>query len=235
MVQASNGNFYGTTYTGGDGAGVSGTVFEITPAGKLTTLYSFCPNSPSCGTDGRTPRGLMQASNGNFYGTTDGGGANGHGTIFEITPAGVLTTLYSYWCLASCADAYKPRRIGSSHEWEFLRGNQNGRFLLQWRQLPRRRLWHNLRTHTCGKADNSLHVSVHRRLRTVGAGASHQWNFYGICGLGTTINDGGTIFEITPAGTLTILHTFNFRRSIPGWIGASHRWELLRDNFSWRG
>jgi uncharacterized repeat protein (TIGR03803 family) len=74
MVQGANGNFYGTTEAGGANNG--GTVFEITPAGKLTTLHSFD------GTDGKTPiGGLIQGSNGNFYGTTQEGGADNSGTV----------------------------------------------------------------------------------------------------------------------------------------------------------
>lgn len=99
----SNGVFYGTTY--GYGSAVYyGTVFKITPSGTLTTLYNFCSQS-GC-TDGKYPyAGLIQASDGNFYGTTSEGGGNstcnatqpyGCGTIFKITPAGVLTTLHSF-------------------------------------------------------------------------------------------------------------------------------------------
>jgi uncharacterized repeat protein (TIGR03803 family) len=59
----------------GGGANGGGTVFKITPSGTLTTLYSFCSQS-GC-TDGETPtRGLVQATNGDFYGTTELGGAN---------------------------------------------------------------------------------------------------------------------------------------------------------------
>jgi uncharacterized repeat protein (TIGR03803 family) len=64
-----------------------------TPAYALTftTLHSFD------GTDGGQPfAGLVQATNGNLYGTTAGGGANGNGTVFEITPSGTLTTLHSF-------------------------------------------------------------------------------------------------------------------------------------------
>jgi uncharacterized repeat protein (TIGR03803 family) len=93
LVQAANGGLYGTTSSGG--AGNSGTVFSITPSGALTTLYSFCSQS-GC-PDGAGPyTGLVQATDGNFYGTTEGGGANGLGTVFKITPAGALTTLVSF-------------------------------------------------------------------------------------------------------------------------------------------
>ena len=67
---------------------------EITPAGQLTTLYMFCPQ-PGC-TDGAGPVGGLVQANGNFYGTTEGGGPSAFGTVFEITPAGQLTTLYSF-------------------------------------------------------------------------------------------------------------------------------------------
>jgi uncharacterized repeat protein (TIGR03803 family) len=95
LLQATNRNLYGTTTGGGGGAANSGTVFEITPAGELTTLYSFCSQS-NC-TDGAFPAaGLLQATDGNFYGTTVSGGDYSYGTVFKITKAGKLTTLHSF-------------------------------------------------------------------------------------------------------------------------------------------
>jgi uncharacterized repeat protein (TIGR03803 family) len=92
-VQGTNGNFYGVTGSGGTHE--AGTVFEITPQGKLTTLYSFCAVQPNCA-DGAIPVGVTQATDGNIYGTTGSNGANGFGTVFDITAEGVLTTLYSF-------------------------------------------------------------------------------------------------------------------------------------------
>jgi uncharacterized repeat protein (TIGR03803 family) len=97
LVQGTDGNLYGTTQIGGAdtkrcGILGCGTVFKITPSGTLTTLHSFD------GADGESPdAGLVQATNGNFYGTTEYGGANHYyGTVFKITPSGTLTTLYSF-------------------------------------------------------------------------------------------------------------------------------------------
>jgi uncharacterized repeat protein (TIGR03803 family) len=105
LVQATDGNFYGTTELGGANGG--GTIFQMTSTGTLTTLYSFCAQV-SC-TDGKTPvAGLTQATDGNFYGTTEFGGANGAGTIFQLTPGGTLTTLYSFCAQPSCADGGNP-------------------------------------------------------------------------------------------------------------------------------
>jgi uncharacterized repeat protein (TIGR03803 family) len=88
LIQGSDGNFYGTTLQGG--ASGYGTVFQLTPAGTLTILYSF-KGSP----DGSAPASLIQGSDGNFYGTTRNGGLSWAGTVFELTPGGVESTLYS--------------------------------------------------------------------------------------------------------------------------------------------
>ncbi len=82
-MQGSDGNFYGTTSSGGSNN--DGTVFKITPGGTLTTLYSFSGN------DGLEPvASLVQGSDGNFYGTTlNGIGSKGRGgSVFKITPSG---------------------------------------------------------------------------------------------------------------------------------------------------
>ena len=82
LIQATDGNLYGTTGNGGPSAG---TVFKITPQGALTTLYTFC-QQPQCA-DGSGPLGdLLQATDGNFYGTTFQGGVSGAlGTIFSVS------------------------------------------------------------------------------------------------------------------------------------------------------
>jgi uncharacterized repeat protein (TIGR03803 family) len=89
-VQANDGNFYGTTYVGGANNNANqcqnlgcGSIFEITPSGALTTLYSFCSQT-GC-RDGYFPiAGLMQATNGNLYGTTIAGGLYGDGIVFSL-------------------------------------------------------------------------------------------------------------------------------------------------------
>jgi uncharacterized protein (TIGR03437 family) len=151
LIQATDGNFYGTTAVGANGGG---TVFKITPGGTLTTLYSFCSHV-GCA-DGEWPKaGLIQASDGSFYGTTNQGGANGGGTVFKITPGGTLTTLYSFCSQAGCTDGAAP-----------LAG------LIQ----------------------------------------ASDGNFYGTTSSGGAIAlsaiPTGTVFKITPGGTLTTLYCF---------------------------
>lgn len=108
FIQASNGLFYGTTSTGG--ANGQGTVFSMTPAGKITTLYSFCAMS-GCTDSGYSYGRLVQATDGNLYGTTLVGGAHNAGSIFRITPAGKFTSLYSFCAKVSkqvCTDGQSP-------------------------------------------------------------------------------------------------------------------------------
>lgn len=112
LIEGSDGNLYGTAraggLNGGPESGGDGTVFRITPAGALTTLYRFCSQA-NC-VDGSAPEtALIEASDGNFYGTTIQGGAYGRGTIFRITPAGALTVLYSFCAQSNCADGMDPR------------------------------------------------------------------------------------------------------------------------------
>ena len=90
LVQGSDGNFYGTAQYGGTNGG-HGTVFKISTGGALTRLYSF-----TGGNDGAGPNGVVQGSDGNFYGTTHFGGTNGLGTVFQISTNGALTSLYSF-------------------------------------------------------------------------------------------------------------------------------------------
>jgi uncharacterized repeat protein (TIGR03803 family) len=106
LVQGTDGNFYGTTaesaYPDFCFSTPCGTVFKITPSGTLTTLYAFNGSSESNPAPPYGPMaGLVQGTDGNFYGTTAYGGNGGCGygspgycgTIFKITPDGVLTTL----------------------------------------------------------------------------------------------------------------------------------------------
>jgi uncharacterized repeat protein (TIGR03803 family) len=114
VIEGTDGNFYGTTRVNGSNG--NGTVFQFTSGGQLNVLYSFC--APSNCTDGAIPwSGLVQASDGNFYGTTSDGGTGKNcpglgglpcGTVFKITAAGEFTSLYSFCSQSGCKDGGVP-------------------------------------------------------------------------------------------------------------------------------
>ena len=199
LVQATNGALYGTTW--GGGAYGNGAVFGISPSGTLITQYSFCAQS-GC-PDGSNPYfGLVLATDGNLYGVTDAGGANGNGTVFQITPAGVLTTLYSFCAVNGCADGSLPYAGLVQATDGNLYGTTRGGGASGSGTVFKITLSGNLTTlySFSGAADGSnpqatLVQGPNGSLygTTYGAGTSHQ----------------GTIFSIALDGTLTTLHTFN--------------------------
>jgi uncharacterized repeat protein (TIGR03803 family) len=203
LVQATDGNFYGTTEGGGTNG--YGTVFKITPSGTLTTLYSFCSNI-GC-TDGYYPlAALVQGSGGNFYGTTWYGGANGEGTVFKITPTGMLTTLYSFCAQSNCTDGAEPHAgLIEGTDGNFYGTTEGGTSSLGtvFKITPTGTL---TTLHSFGLTDGGNPYA--------GLVQGSDGNFYG-----TTVDGGtgggctygcGTVFKMTPTGTLTTLHSFDF-------------------------
>lgn len=93
LIRDVQGNLFGATIDGG--AHGFGTVFKLARNGTYTILYSFC-SLQNC-TDGEQPRaGLVRDPSGNLFGTTLQGGANGQGTVFEITKSGHEIVLHSF-------------------------------------------------------------------------------------------------------------------------------------------
>ena len=202
LVQATDGNFYGTTYAGG--VNDDGTVFEITAEGKLTTLYSFCRQT-GC-TDGEYPiAGLVQATDGNFYGTTNAGGANGSGTVFKITPRGTLTTLYGFCSQTKCADGSNPyaglvqATNGSFYGTTSGGGANDGGTVFEIAAGGKLSTLYSFCSQTdCTDGFYPSDALVQATSR----------NFYGTTRYGGAA-DAGTLFKITAGGKLTTLHSFD--------------------------
>jgi uncharacterized repeat protein (TIGR03803 family) len=90
LTHAGDGNFYGTLQYGPNSA-AAGAIFRMTPTGVVTLMHVFN------GADGNTPSGnLVEPGDGNFYGTTAGGGVSNSGTVFRMAADGSITTLYSF-------------------------------------------------------------------------------------------------------------------------------------------
>lgn len=211
MVLGSDGNLYGTTLEGGNlslcsGSGSGcGTVFKITPSGKFTSLYSFTGAS-----DGQNPIGkLFQTSNGSFLGTTIGAGAHGDGTVFEITPTGKLTTLYSFCALTSCTDGAAPYggviQTSNGTIYGTTAGGGNGTSSGTIFKLVGQKL--TTLYDFCSQPGCSDGSTPYAGLIQASDG-----NFYGTTLSGGAdnggANNGGTVFEFTSAGKFNSLYAF---------------------------
>jgi uncharacterized repeat protein (TIGR03803 family) len=211
LVQGIDGNFYGATkgesLTKQGGCTNCGSVFKITPAGKLTTLYHFC-TLVNCA-DGAVPLGrLVEGPDGSFYGTTTEGGdftcgANGCGTIFKITRAGKLTTLHTF-----------TGPDGSFPQGALVLGPSG--------------VFYGVATGNGANGGGTFFKITAGTLTTIynfcaqsgcidgggptGVIQATDGFFYGTTGSGGDVNcflhSCGTVFRLTPFGTLTTLHAF---------------------------
>jgi uncharacterized repeat protein (TIGR03803 family) len=194
LVQGSDGNFYGTASAGG--TNLAGTIFKMTPAGKLSVLYNFC-SLTDCN-DGSDPGQLLLASDGNLYGFTVTGGANCHqlsdsgcGTIFKLTPQKTLVTLYSFCVQTNCTDGWSPDSLvlatdGNFYGTTFFGGLSDTGVAFK---ITPEGAFTVLNGFSDGqKPENLMQAS--------------DGNFYG------TTYGCGIVFQMTPDGTLTTLHTF---------------------------
>ncbi len=193
-----DGNYYGVT--NGGGANGDGTIYQMTPSGNVTVVYSFS------GTDGSNPRAsLLLGPDNNFYGTATEGGANGAGTVFKFTIGGTLTTLYSFSATTGYgytnADGfltYAPLVLGSDGALygDTAEGGTTGDGVVYKITLSGAfTLLHTFAGGTDGANPESGFV------------LGNDGNLYGTTDSGGA-NSYGRIFEITPTGTLTTFYSF---------------------------
>jgi uncharacterized repeat protein (TIGR03803 family) len=206
LVQGRDGNFYGTTSdldTGGHG-----TVFKISTNGALAALYAFGTVTDGYGNplDGANPQAaLAQGSDGYFYGTTENGGTNGAGTVFQIGTNGALTSLYSFTGGDDGADPVAALVQGRD-------GDFYGTTI-------------NCMTFNCGGYGTVFKISPNGALATLhiffnghgivpraGLVQGSNGYLYGTTCYGSTvfgfIYGGGTVFQISTNGALTSLYSF---------------------------
>jgi uncharacterized repeat protein (TIGR03803 family) len=197
LIQAADGNFYGTA--AGDSSGGffnhpatmhnPGIFFRLTPAGLFTTLYTF-----TGGADGSFPNALVQGADGNFYGSAQYGPESpanifsGYGGIFKITPAGALTTLYSF-----------SGGTNNGSPWGVIQGQDGNLYGITSANTPNS----VFRVTPAGQRTTMYVLDGTNGTETVGLVASTDGNVYG-----TTKNGGipqaGNIFRITPAGQVNV-------------------------------
>jgi uncharacterized repeat protein (TIGR03803 family) len=194
LIQASDGDFYGSTLSGGSSNG--GTIYEITPSGTQAVLHTF----PKTGTDGQTPyAGVIQGDDGNFYGTTYFGGSNGLGTVFIVTPGGTETVLYSF---AGGSDGAHPYAgliqggDGNFYGTTYQGGTSGDGAVFKVTPSGTETILYSF---VGGSSDGANPEA--------GLTQGSDGNFYGNTYLGGASNL-GTVFKLTPTGTETVLHSF---------------------------
>ena len=195
-MQGTDGNFYGTT-CGCPGliGHIGGTAYKITPSGQFTTLYQFANDPVRDGVNPLNP--LVLAIDGSFYGTTDNQGAYNQGTIFKLTAAGKLTTLYNFdiahgnrtygqLVQASDGEFYAPTTGGGKfNEGVVYRLSPAGKYTV---------------LHNFGGSDGAIGWA--------GLVLATDGNFYGTSEAGGTTKD-GTIYRISPDGSFSVLYDFD--------------------------
>jgi uncharacterized repeat protein (TIGR03803 family) len=200
LVQATNGNYYGTTNSGGTHSG--GVFFEVTPSGKLTDIYNFCRTECA---EGEAPWfSPVLGTDGNFYGTTNLGGNSQHaGTIYKITPAGKLTTLYSFCPASPCNDGKFPLGLTQASNGNFYGvaaddGVNNNGTIFEFSRLGVFTVLYSF----CAQPNCADGSSPYSSLMQGSNGTLY----------GTTYEGGaynrGTAYEITPTGKFKTIHSF---------------------------
>jgi uncharacterized repeat protein (TIGR03803 family) len=191
MIQGRDGDLYGG-YQGT--SAIPGGVFRRTQTGKLVWQVLFS------GTNGASPAAaLFQANDGNFYGTTLAGGSSLSGTIFRLTPSGVLTSLYSFTGGVDGAQPLAPLiqdSQGNLYGTTYLGGTSGSGTVFK---ITKTGIFTSLYSFT-GGADGGSPQGL-----TLG----DDGNLYGVTIAGGA-NFAGTIFQITPDGVFTSLFSFSF-------------------------
>lgn len=191
----AKGNLYGTTSSGG--AHNLGAVFKLTPGGTETVLYSF-----SGAPDGQSPytSGVVRDKAGNLYGTTGGGGANGQGTVFKLTPTGTETVLHSF--AADGKDGVLPigglvmDKLGNLYGTTNKGGTANAGTVYKVTPTGTETVLYSF---TAGTADGCQPYGVTLALK--------KNILYGTT-FGCGANGGGTVFRVTLSGTEKVLYNF---------------------------
>jgi uncharacterized repeat protein (TIGR03803 family) len=203
LIQATDGNFYGTTESGAVdcGGGSNSRFFQMTPDGTVTVLYRFhCPFDSLEGKNAEAP--LIQATDGDLYGTTVSGGAfSDRGTVFRMTLDGAMTVLHSF--AGDTEDgAFPQAALIQATDGNFYGTTQAGGAF-------------NAGTVFRMAAGGSGYTILHHFAGPPGDGSSPvaaliqgtDGNFYGTTLQGGSGN-GGTVFQMTPDGAVTVLHAF---------------------------
>ena len=212
-VLGSDGNLYGISAGGATGYG---TFFKLTLDGQLTTLYNFCSTGECISADAISGvKGLMQASDGNFYGTTYEFGTSNLGTIFQITPGGKFKVLHNFCSLTNCADGESPQSApiqgtdGNFYGTATYGGTKNGGVIYKLTPSGVYTVLHNF-CFAPNCADGWQPDSIVQDASGDFLGVTSNGGNYGA----------GIAFKLTSTGHYTPLHSFSPSAVLPLWGAA---------------
>jgi uncharacterized repeat protein (TIGR03803 family) len=191
LIQSADGNFYGTTTTGGIGNAARGTVFKITSAGQLTTLFTFVADPNGNYPNGELPTSLVEGNDGFLYGTTDAGGANNVGVVYKLGKSGLFQVLHNL--CSSCGEGSSPSSLILGRDGNFYGTSLGVLFRI-----------------TPAGSFTVLHTFDSATEGPTGLGLvqATDGNFYGTTEGASTIFT--TLFRLTCAGVFTVLHTLRY-------------------------
>jgi uncharacterized repeat protein (TIGR03803 family) len=191
VVKDAAGNFYGATLLGGLGFG---TIYRVDPTGNLRVLYNFQGRA-----DGASPQGpLVRDANGNIFGAALEKGSGGAGTIFKLASNGTLTVLHSF---TGSRDGKAPQGgllldgAGNLFGSTFAGGDTGNGTIFEIAKIGGFRRLHTFSGATDGTNPNGTLIR------------DATGNTYGTAQLGGALSL-GTVFKLTPAGQLIVLHSF---------------------------
>lgn len=201
LSQGQDGDLYSTIET--NGTYTYGSVYKITTGGTYSLLYSFCAEKSPCALTGGYPEGgVTLGFDGNLWGTTNGGGTDGAGTVFKTTPGGTLTSLYSF----------TNAKDDSAPIYTVIQGQDGNMYGVSEEQYN-------------GQAGSFFKLTTKGKLSpypfnpnfTQGATPNlpvegTDGNFYGTTQVGgdlsCSLHGCGAIYKVTSAGKITVLHSF---------------------------
>jgi uncharacterized repeat protein (TIGR03803 family) len=202
-ILAPDENLYGVTY--------ANTLYRLTMGGEFTTLFTFC------GSECSYPIGITLASDGNFYGTTAGGGLSNNGTIFRVSLTGQYTVLHSFCSLPNCTDGTYPLfppiqgNDGNFYGTTFNGGSQGAGVVYKLTPSGVYKVIHNFcafGNRNCPGGTNPATLVQDAEGNFVGATQSGGAHYNGV------------VFKITPAGHYSVLYDFSDSSASVGWSSA---------------
>ena len=220
LAKASDGNFYGVTLLGG--SYLDGTIFRVTPTGAFSVLHAL---NSSAGEGFMPVMGLVEANDGRLYGAA-GGGAYQNGLIFSVdrsNGAFIVEHTFAGWDGAQYPEGRNARsrmiqgRDGKLWGTTVQGGRANGGTIYTFDPATRTfTSVHHMAPLAGGRYPEGYYASS-------GLIEGIDGNFYGVASGGGPLN-GGTIYRVTPAGVVSVIHAFDNNRG----EGVSPIGELLQ-------